>query len=376
MFNTLLSLPSVSVSNSYLTTIGQTCIKCGLSPHHASISVRFLSSPFILVVLNPFFASKKSDGKRTVSVLTSDHEQNLEPLDVLPELLLTNDFRSSLILPECVHSLSILLRRLFNDLFNLSLSRRFSLLRSVGDPLLLDQLRSRLADQRTRGAENQISEEEEEMFLDTLERIRPKNAQSTSHDTIGEGETARNSTKSSSASSSASSSPSSRSTKRYSNNLFGSGRLRDYTYLKNVASSRSSTSGSTRTVSLTPTEASEKTLPLSSIRPVTPDATSNPSSVQSSPNEKGPIRSTPVVPSSTCSDQQFQAITAAEYRLHKTLGPSVLKRASIALDEAIREIEDEVEDEILLPRSVPPPRGSLEQPTAEVVRPYFYFLTV
>ena len=206
------------------------------------------------------------------------------------------------------------------------------------------------------------------MFLDTLERIRPKNATSTSQDTTDEGETTRNSTKSSS-SSSASSSPSSRSTKRYSNNLFGSGRLRDYTYLK----SRGSTSSSVHTTSLTPTEASEKTVSLSSFRPVTPDASSNPSSVQSSPNEKGPIRSTPVVPSSPSGEQQFQAITAAEYRLHKTLGPSVLKRASMALDEAIREIEDEVEDEILLPRSVPAPRGSLDQPTAaEVVRPFFY----
>jgi serine/arginine repetitive matrix protein 2 len=325
----------------------------------------------IYIRLEPcFFASKKSDGKRTVSVLTSDHEQNLEPLDVLPELPLTNDFRSSLILPECVHSFSIPLCRLFNDIFDLSLSRRFSLLRSVGDPSLLDQLRSRLADQRTRGAENQITEEEEEMFLDTLERIRPKNAQSTSPDTIDECETARNSIKSS-PSSSVSSSPSSRSTKRYSNNLFGSGRLRDYTYLKTVASSRGSTSGSTRTASLTPTEASEKTVSLSGFRPVTPEASSNPSSVQSSPNEKGPIRSTPVVLSSPCGEQQLQAITAAEYRLHKTLGPSVLKRASMALDEAIREIEDEVEDEILLPRSVPAPRGSLEQPTAELVRQIF-----
>jgi serine/arginine repetitive matrix protein 2 len=70
-------------------------------------------------------------------------------------------------------------------------------------------------------------------------------------------------------------------------------------------------------------------------------------------------------------------MTAAEYRLHKTLGPSVLRHVSMALDEAIREIEDEVEDEILLPLSVlAPPQGSLEQPTAEVVRPYFYFLTV
>ena len=45
----------------------------------------------------------------------------------------------------------------------------------------------------------------------------------------------------------------------------------------------------------------------------------------------------------------------------------------MALDEAIKEIEDEVEDKILLPCSVPTPLGSLGQPTAaEVVHPYFY----
>ena len=53
--------------------------------------------------------------------------------------------------------------------------------------------------------------------------------------------------------------------------------------------------------------------------------------------------------------------------------PFVLKHASMALDEVIKEIEDEVEDEILLPCSVPTPQGSLGQPTAaEVVHPYFY----
>ena len=263
-------------------------------------------------------------------------------------------------------------------LFIVSLSRRFSLLRSAGDPSLLDHLRSRLADQRIRGAENQITEEEEEMFLETLERIRPRNASSTSNDSINQGETgARNAIKSTTTSS-LSSSPSLRSTKRYSNNLFGSGRLRDYTHLKSTSSRGSTGSSSTRTISLTPTEASEKTVSLSSIRPVTPDAASNTSSsVQSSSNETGdPIYFAPVVPSAPYSEQQFQVITAAEYRLQKTLGSSVLKRASMALDEAIREIEDEVEDEILLPRTVPVPRGSLEQSTAEVVCLYFCFLTL
>ena len=52
--------------------------------------------------------------------------------------------------------------------------------------------------------------------------------------------------------------------------------------------------------------------------------------------------------------------------------PFVLKHATMALDEAIKEI-DEVEDEILLPCSVPAPWGSLGQlMAAEVVHPYFY----
>ena len=209
------------------------------------------------------------------------------------------------------------------------------------------------------------------MFLETLESIRPKSTQSMLHDSIDEDETGARIPIKSSTSSSVSSSPSSRSTKRYSNNLFSAGRLRDYTYLKTVTSSRGSTSSSA-TVSRTPTEASEKTVSLASFRSVTPDTSSNPSySVQSSPDEKGgALCSTPPVPSTPYGEQQFQVITAAEYRLQKTLGPSVLKRASLALDKAIREIEDEVEDEILLPRSVPPSRGSLEQVTAEVVRPY------
>ena len=239
-----------------------------------------------------------------------------------------------------------------------------ALLRSAGDPLLLDQLRSRLADQRGRGAENQITEEEpeEEMFLDTLKCIRPKNAQNTSQDTTDECETARNSIKSS-ALSSVTSSPSSRSTTRYSHNLFGSGRLRDNTYLK---SGRGSISRSTHTTSLSPTEASEMT-----VRPVTPDSNSNPSSVQSIPNEKG---------------SSFYAFIISHWRtaVSSHISPRILtsqdfgsvcaQRASMALNEAIREIEDEIEDEILLPCSVPTPRGSLDQPTAaEVVSPYFTF---
>lgn len=75
-------------------------------------------------------------------------------------------------------------------------------------------------------------------------------------------------------------------------------------------------------------------------------------------------------PSPSPSPTHGLSITDAEYRLQKRLGPVVLKRASIAIEQAIKEIEDEVEDEIVLPRSVPIQRSSLDQGsgTGDVVR--------
>lgn len=204
------------------------------------------------------------------------------------------------------------------------------------------------------------------MFLETLGRLRSRATPSpgASQELIAEGEEGtRNSVRSSKTVTSSVISSPSRSTKRYSNNMFGSGRLRDYTYLKSVASSKGS-GNSMRTVSLTPTEDSTRDLSNTSLRPTTPDITS--SSVQS--NEQGSVRSAPFVPPAPFSDNAIQAISLAETRLQKTLGPAVLKRASMAIEQVIKEIEDEVEDEkILLPRSVPIPRGSLDQPASEVV---------
>ncbi|CAA7265440.1 unnamed protein product [Cyclocybe aegerita] len=272
---------------------------------------------------------------------------SLDTIDTLPELPPTNDFRTSLILPD--------------------LSRRFSLLReSTGDPVLFDQLRSRLANQRARGAENQITEEEEDMLLETLGRIRSRGTATPdrSQENVGEGEDgARGSVRSLTTSVSSVTSSPSRPSKRYSNNLFGSGRLRDYAYLKSVGSSRGS-GGSTRTASLTPTEASTKDLLNATVRSVTPDNTATPP-VQPSPTDLDSALSTPT-PSSSYVDGQLQAISAAEYRLQKTMGPSNLKRASLALEKAIKEIEDEVEDEILVPRSPPIPRANLEHHAPEV----------
>ncbi|KAF8758832.1 protein modification by small protein conjugation [Rhizoctonia solani] len=71
--------------------------------------------------------------------------RKLEPLP--PE----SDFRTSLIMP--------------------SLSRRFTLLRGQnGEPLSIDDVRTRLANQRANGHVNQVTEEEEEIMIDALIR--------------------------------------------------------------------------------------------------------------------------------------------------------------------------------------------------------------
>lgn len=77
-----------------------------------------------------------------------------------------------------------------------SLTRRFTLLRSSsGDPLTLDDLRSKFAEQRVRGVPNQISEEEEDMILETLGRMRTKNAAlSTTSSSKLEGDSGANAT--------------------------------------------------------------------------------------------------------------------------------------------------------------------------------------
>lgn len=208
------------------------------------------------------------------------------------------------------------------------------------------------------------------MLLETLGRLRskPPVTPERSQESVLDGDEASrqsfrssNTVTSSSPPSSLTSSPSGRSAKRYSNNLFGSGRFRDYTYMRSVAQSKQ---GSSRVNSFTPTESSvslrgNTSSMTDSLRPVTPESGGDPSSsVQSSPNEKLAVRSAPLIPPAPYGGQ---AMSAAEYRLSKTLGPSVMKRASLALEGAIKELEEDIEDEIVMPRSPPIPRGSFDQ---------------
>lgn len=239
------------------------------------------------------------------------------------------------------------------DATPLSLSRRFTVLRAAsGDPVSLDDLKSRLADQRARGAENYLSEEETDMFLQTLGRIRSKpSASSTSSDSTHS--PARGSIRSTeTTTSSVTSTPSS--TKRYSNNMFGSGKFRDHTYLRSVAKERAGKggagkrSGANSSTSARFYKASDTSIP--------EEATQTDSEPSTHDSDTTPL----------ASGVEESSASELEQGIVKTFQRGHLKRASLALDEVIREFEEKVDgdgdgdgdDKILIPRSPAPERAS------------------
>lgn len=148
------------------------------------------------------------------------------------------------------------------------------------------------------------------------------------------------------------SSPSGRSAKRYSNNLFGSGRFRDYTYLRSVAQSKQG-----RT-SLTPTESSVSVRGHPSSvtdhgHSETLEGDTSSSSLPSNTNEKLLVQSAPVIPPAPYGEQVPSPA--------KTTNTAAAKRASLAFEEAIKEMEEEIDDEIVMPRSPIVGRAGPEQ---------------
>lgn len=240
-----------------------------------------------------------------------------------------------------------------------------------------NHLRSRVADQRARGEANQITEEEEDMFLEALGRIRIRHNKPDKSQQNVKGTSVANGGSGSvedepKATSSSIPSPNTRSTKRYSNNLFGSGRLRDYTHIRSIAPSKSSGSSS-GTVSLTPTEVSAKKMSVSGLPPVSPErpniipASTAASQDTSADAYAGEDESTGssfvIVPASN----SLETLSEVEYELQNQLGYSNFKRASMALEQAMKEIEDELEEEILLPRTTLIPRSNLDQLVPDTV---------
>lgn len=159
---------------------------------------------------------------------------------------------------------------------------------------------------------------------------------------------------SSSSSAPFSSTKGSQASRRMSNNLFGSGKFRDYSYIRTVNHQRRTDS----TRSDTPTHSDATTTGMDTItinkseqsasiysdahspRPVTPEGSGHSTSISSSPSRDKAADS-----ASETSDT-----TTFSSRLTKALSPDHLRRASRALDEVIRELEEEGDDEIVMER--------------------------
>ncbi|KAL1680857.1 hypothetical protein EV122DRAFT_206859 [Schizophyllum commune] len=299
---------------------------------------------------------KRSDAKRQqvslevhLAQIREQHDGRLSPgaLPQLPQLPPESDFRTSLILPD--------------------LSRRFTLLRESIDA---EELRSRFAEQRARNAEFQVSPEEEDMILETLGRIRsPKrktNQGSNDHDmstsmsmsddgrfsqfsgftpsitstpqkvpsssTLGS-EFSNNAEQGSALSNGTHSSPSTpRSVKRYSNNFFGSNKFKDYSYIRETQRARLNSQDSS-TSARRPNRTGQ-----------TLTVTRDEDPFLSGPRSAPPYTSSP----------QYDQPTKATLRLGK--------RASIALQAVIKEIEEEggLEDEDLTSNGREGDRGDEE----------------
>ena len=251
-----------------------------------------------------------------------------------------------------------------------SLTRRFTLLRSEdGEPVGLEQIKARFAEQRARGAPNQVSEEEESMILEALGRMHVRTAAAEQQDDLlsDPGTSPRQSSTNSFDTSTSSimgnvignvtPTPSPKNTKRgqkrYSNNLFGSGKFRDDVYIRTIrgGSGRSALSNAGSDVSTVSRTLRTKN---NFLRPGSPEeADSSGISAPSSPNVLTDRES---LSTSRSAFLDSSPNISTEIRLSQTFHPDAFKRASLALEEVIREIEEEaeepgVDDDIVLLRS-------------------------
>ncbi|KAI9056894.1 hypothetical protein FKP32DRAFT_1615711 [Trametes sanguinea] len=313
---------------------------------------------------------KRSDARRIP--VPEPSPRTTDTQEILPSLPPASDFRTSLILPD--------------------LTRRFSVLRnSSGEPVGLDELKNKFAEQRARGSQHQVTEEEEDMILEALGRLHGRTSRNRAHSgyessegrTVGgEGEDddadpMRQSVLSSNSgatpslhpapsSASLSSAKGSQSSRRMSNNLFGSGKFRDQTIFRSTGAPTGRRAGrGTGTVAQSDSTMSMSTLgsgraenstslysDSQSLRPVTPEGSTYTmsGSAPSSPgnNSISKDRSS----RSTAGEQSdYGSSSVLSKRLSRVLSPDGVRRASLALDMAIRELEEEGDDEIVMERS-------------------------
>ncbi|KAG9124148.1 hypothetical protein FRC07_012654 [Ceratobasidium sp. 392] len=239
-----------------------------------------------------------------------------------------SDFRTSLILPD--------------------LSRRFTLLRAQnGEPLSIEDVRSRLAQQRANGHENQVTEEEEEIMIDALIRAHSIDPTASASDS-DQGYVTANGNESTFGGrydSSELPSPVSSSSKRHSNNMFGSGRARDQNYIRSATKSNASAAS-------VPKRSSRKiTLSTPSIPSRETQRRRNDPPAVELPTDDDEGDQTDASNSYALSSPVQGNVTFDTYLSNSTFSPAQIRRASLALQDVIQEFEEDEEDEkILAPR--------------------------
>lgn len=270
-----------------------------------------------------------------------------------------------------------------------SLTRRFTLLRSSsGEPVSLDDLRTRFAEQREKGARAHISEEEEDMLVDALSRMRGHGGKggATSTDSSGHflskestsggsmsestssfgrqsGQSSISAMSMARESSDASGSVTGRVSKRHSNNLFA-GQFRDFQYMKRPSSKNGS--GRSMLSSLSEKSSRSELASLSttaSPRPTTPESTALSASVESSPEETG------MQPHLTVAQSPAAPNGVAALHFARRLSQAQLQRMSASLHGVLQELEEETDDRVLVPRSTLAQRRISEESKDDIVAP-------
>ncbi|KAG8693876.1 hypothetical protein FRC08_008834, partial [Ceratobasidium sp. 394] len=229
-----------------------------------------------------------------------------------------------------------------------SLSRRFTLLRGQnGEPLSIEDVRSRLALQRANGHENHVTEEEEEIMIDALIRAHSIDPTASASDS-DQGYVTANGNESTFGGrydSSELPSPVSPSSKRHSNNMFGSGRVRDQTYIRNATKSNAS-------AATTPKRSQRKpTLSTASAPAHDMQRRRNDPLALELPTDDDEGDQTDASNSHAVSSPAQASVTFDPYFSNSPFSPAQIRRASLALQEVIQEFEEGEEDEkILAPR--------------------------
>ncbi|KAF8334281.1 uncharacterized protein EI90DRAFT_3121608 [Cantharellus anzutake] len=270
---------------------------------------------------------RKSETKRSAAVPGAPVPASPQARAPPPTLPPASDFRTSLILP--------------------SLSRRFTILRnSSGEPLSPAQVRSRLAEQRLRGLANHITEEEEDMMIEALEHMRSSTSNASTDASLSASQSSTTNPDGSSSYFADSDGPRSPSLypqssfsssqlggrKLSDNNLFAStNRLREEEYLRTVVRSNRNARAGAASGPVTPPR----------VRNIQERTSESPQ--DSNKHSMALVLPTPNVSPRAVTDPADPFIVGnSRLKPERPVTPGLVRRASLALAQALRDLEREM----------------------------------